>query len=153
MKKSLTSTLLLIAINFVAIQVMADMYKWVDKNGVVHFSDNPPASEKVVETLETSVYREPPPKPDRPVSEPVAGQRDENAGKADGHRSNQVEIYTTSWCRYCKKAIALLRANHIEYKAYDIEKDPKAAARMKALGGSGGVPFAIINGKKAIGFF
>ena len=46
----------------------------------------------------------------------------------------------TDWCGYCKKAISFLRSNGISFQQYDIEKNKKASARMKALGGSGGVP-------------
>lgn len=35
---------LLIFLTLVAAPVYADMYKWVDNNGVVHYSDQPPAS-------------------------------------------------------------------------------------------------------------
>ena len=66
--------------------------------------------------------------------------------------SKGVEIYTTSWCKYCKKAIAFLKSNRVKFRQYDIEKDLNAAKRMKALGGTGGVPFALINGKSVYGF-
>lgn len=58
----------------------------------------------------------------------------------------QVELYVTSWCPYCKKAEAYLDRQGIEYQLYDIEKDKLAASRMYQLSGSGGVPFAMING-------
>jgi glutaredoxin len=45
-----------------------------------------------------------------------------------------------------------LRSNHINFRQYDVEKDRKAAARMRALGGTRGVPFAVINGKKVGGY-
>jgi len=153
MKKILTTTLLLIAIHFAAVQAIADMYKWVDQNGVVHFSDDPPTSEQNVEILETYNYQEPPPKPDLSESKLVTKPTPEKMmKKGNVNYSNKVEIYTTSWCRYCKNAIAFLRSNRVDYKQYDIEKDPKAAEKMKALGGRGGVPFAIINEKKIHGF-
>ncbi len=63
-----------------------------------------------------------------------------------------VEIYITDWCPYCAQAIKFLQANHIQYVAYDIEKDREAAERKKELSGRKGVPFAIINGKKIYGF-
>ena len=63
-----------------------------------------------------------------------------------------VEIYITDWCPYCAKAIKFLQANGINYVAYDIEKDRKAAQRQKELSERKGVPFAIINGKKIYGF-
>ena len=131
MKNVLTAALLMIAIHFFANQAIADIYKWVDQNGVIHFSDSPPTSGQNVETKKTTNYP-----------------------KREGKRNytNKVEIYTTSWCRYCKKAIAFLQSNRIKFKQYDIEKDSKAAAMMKALGGTGGVPSAIINGKQVYGF-
>lgn len=153
MKKILTATLLLIAIQFTAVPVVADMYKWVDKNGVMHFSDTPPKAEKNVETLETSNYKEPPPKP--AVSEAESGlapEPEEKIKKEPVNHGNKVEIFTTSWCRYCKDAIAFLRSNRIDYRQYDIEKDRQAAERMRSLGGRGGVPFAVINGNKLYGF-
>jgi glutaredoxin len=63
-----------------------------------------------------------------------------------------VEIYITSWCRYCKEAIKFFQDNHISYVAYDIEKDSAAAKRKDRLSSRQGVPFAVINGKKIYGF-
>ena len=153
MKKILATTLLLIVFHFTAVHAFADMYKWVDKNGVVHFSDTPPKSEKSIETYETSTYKEPPSKPTPSESEALPSPVPEEKAKNEAVKySNHVEIFTTSWCRYCKQAIAFLQSNRIEYKQYDIEKDPNAAEKMRALGGRGGVPFAVINGNKIYGF-
>ena len=70
----------------------------------------------------------------------------------DEKLTKTVEIYITDWCPYCAQAIKFLQANHIQYVAYDIEKDSEAAERKKGLSGRKGVPFAIINGKKIYGF-
>jgi len=59
---------------------------------------------------------------------------------------NQIDLYVTSWCPYCKKAETYLDQQGLEYQKYDIENDKEAAQRMYRLAGSGGVPFAIING-------
>jgi len=153
MKKILTAALLLIAIHFTTVPAIADMYKWVDKNGVMHFSDTPPKSEQNVETLETSNYKEPPPKPASTEAEAgAASMPEEKVKKASANSSNKVEIFTTSWCRYCKDAMAFLQTNRIDYQQYDIEKDRQAVERMRSLGGRGGVPFAVINGNKLYGF-
>ena len=160
LKNVLTAALLMIAIHFFANQAIADMYKWVDENGVIHFSDVPPASEQNVETIKTLDYQAPSPSPapakpqiDAKPTPKMAPQGNVyNKRKGRRNYTNKVEIYTTSWCRYCKNAIAFLRSNHIKFEQYDIERDPKANARMKALGGTGGVPFAIINGEQVVGF-
>ena len=65
----------------------------------------------------------------------------------------QVDIYVTSWCPYCKKAIAYLDAKGVKYNKYDIEKDLSAAARKKALAPDySGIPLAVIYGKTIKGF-
>lgn len=37
--------MLLLAVTFLAVPAYADMYKWVDHAGVVHYSDQPPANQ------------------------------------------------------------------------------------------------------------
>jgi glutaredoxin len=65
----------------------------------------------------------------------------------------QVDLYVTSWCPYCKKAIAFFRKNNIPYIAHDIEKDLDAAARKAELDPNyGGIPLAVINGTSIRGF-
>lgn len=139
---------------------VADLYKWVDEDGVTHFSDTPPSTEREVETLDT---------PEKPISPPEApsGNPDVSPappGPATAPRKarnpqlrpkavpRSVDIYVTDWCPYCRKAIAFLRSNGVAFRAYDIEKDARAHRRMRALGGTGGVPFAVINGRKIQGY-
>ena len=64
----------------------------------------------------------------------------------------KIELYTTSWCPYCRKAEAFLKANNIEYVNYDIEKDKVAAARKRGIDPRKGVPLAMINGQVIYGF-
>lgn len=64
-----------------------------------------------------------------------------------------VEIYITSWCPYCKKAMAYLRSKDIPFNAYDIEKDAQVKAKKESLvPGFSGVPLTVINGKILKGF-
>ena len=44
-----------------------------------------------------------------------------------------------------------LESNRIRFEQYDSEKDVKAAEKMRALGGPGGVPYAIPKGQSAYG--
>ncbi len=64
----------------------------------------------------------------------------------------QVELYTTSWCPYCKKAVNFFRSRGIPFTEYDIEKDRAAARRKQKLDSRPGVPFAVINGQMVHGF-
>ncbi len=132
----------------------AKMYKWVDEKGVTHFSDTPPETDQELETIRTPNY--PPAKKRESENQNPASKRPPNARKQDQQpekRSDKVEIFMTSWCPYCKKAIAFFKSNGIPFKEYDIEKDPRAKKRMEALGGKkSGVPFIVINGQIIRGY-
>ncbi len=75
MKKLWTAVLLMIAIQFGATQAIAGIYKWVDENGVIHFSDKPPESGQKLENMKTPAFRNQ--SPDPALSKP------ENENKPD----------------------------------------------------------------------
>lgn len=154
----------------------AGIYKWTDKHGVVHYGDKPPdAAQEVpvgkVEAVELT--------PITILDDGTVrnnGQEDDSwMGKAlamvDDFKqaalkqinewrgttpvvtnTAKVDIYTTAWCKACKAAKQWLANRGVQYTEYDIQQDPNAALRMRKLGGGGGVPFAVINGKTVQGF-
>jgi glutaredoxin len=66
---------------------------------------------------------------------------------------SKVELYTTSWCPWCKKARDFFVSRGIDFDDYDVEKDPEAAKRKSELDKGGrGVPFALIDGKGVHGY-
>jgi len=71
---------------------------------------------------------------------------------ANARAVERVEIYTTSWCPYCRKAEAFFKANAVAYVNYDIEKDKQAARRKRQLDRRKGVPLTVINGQVIYGF-
>ena len=110
-------------------QVIGKTYTWVDKSGRTRFTDYPPPPDQVMKTNRT-------------------GQRSYNKKVT----SPKVELYIASWCPYCKKAINYFESRGIRYKAYDIEKNEKAAKRKKKLDKKEGIPFAVINGEYIHGY-
>jgi len=62
-----------------------------------------------------------------------------------------VEVYVTSWCRFCRQALDYLKSNGVKHVAYDIEKDSAARQKYEDLGGQG-VPFIVIGSNKMSGF-
>lgn len=69
------------------------------------------------------------------------------------HSTPAVDIYITSWCPYCKKAMAYLRSKNIAFNAYDIEKNAQAKAKKIQLSpGYSGIPLTVINGRILKGF-
>ena len=115
------------------------VYKIVDKDGKVSYRQIGPKS-----TATVSPKRSAPRKPSPPPSIPAYKDR--------SYRLSTVDLYVTSWCGSCNKAIAFLRENNVSFNLYDIEKDKNAAKRYKALSSGRGVPLAVINGKKIRGF-
>ena len=139
----------------------AEIYKWVDENGVVHFSDSPTEIESESST-EAENSSQDPNFEDTPA--PTAETRniilnpdffkalDESRPDPVILDAPTVEIYETSWCGYCKKAKRFFRLRGIKFKAYNIERDTGAARRMMALTNRRAVPFVVINGHAIQGY-
>ncbi len=80
-----------------------------------------------------------------PEAPAVAGQPAQQPA-AVAARDNDVIIYRTSWCGYCKKAAEYLRAKGVKFVEKDIEKDPKARQDMLARAQRAGVPQSSLQG-------
>jgi glutaredoxin len=137
------SLILLFALTF-ALPVNAEIYQWTDADGKSHFSASKPAQPASLESRKDLEVKSPRP---APVNDKVDV---DNKAQAT---APQVDLYVTSWCPYCKKAMAFLRKNNIAFNSYDIEQDPEAAARKKDIDpGYSGIPLAVINGTAIRGF-
>jgi glutaredoxin len=131
------SLMLLFALTF-ALPVQAEIYKWTDAAGKAHFSGSKPTNPASIENRNDLKAK---------FQQPLPGG---NKAKA---AAPQVDLYVTSWCPYCKKAIAYLRKNNIAFNVHDIEQDLDAAARKKTLApGYSGIPLAVIHGAAIRGF-
>lgn len=150
MKGGLAHILALVLFLFAAGPAYSQIYQWVDENGVVHLSDRPPLVEQQVESLELAPYL--PPAPDSSSTSAPGKQERTTGPEKKARRPGKTEIYITSWCPHCKKAVAFLRTKGVRFQIYDIEKDARAKKRMHELGGTGGVPFAVIRGTTVLGF-
>jgi glutaredoxin-like YruB-family protein len=141
----------------------AEIYKWVDENGVTHYSDSP--TEIIPQSVEDEIeeIQTPDPTPADTPSQPDKFRHDTPGSDVlnsihDTQNDDiavdapTVEIYETSWCVYCKKAKQFFRSKGIDFIAYNIEKDPQAARRMMAMTQQRGVPFVVINGQGISGY-
>lgn len=118
----------------------AEIYKWKDKDGRVHFSDSASGStpaEKVQLKINTYTHV-------------TYAKRPRVAGPAPA-AAGSVVLYGTRWCGYCKKAKAYFNARNISYVDYDIETDATALAQFKGFGG-GGVPVIFVGDTRINGF-
>lgn len=109
----------------------AKLYTWTDRTGKVRRTYYPPPADQVLQEQATT-------------QKPTTTKK--------SIKQNQVELYITSWCPYCKKAIQYFKSRGISYKVYDIEKDRNAAARKNKLDYKSGVPFAVVNGTGIHGY-
>lgn len=115
----------------------ADIYKWTDENGRVHYSDEPPANQKIdtiikdISTKDISTYQA------QPVEERA--------------KRKKVVMYSTSWCGYCKKARQYFQKKGIAFKEYDIEKNRRAKREYDAMNGRG-VPLIVVGDQRIAGF-
>jgi len=64
----------------------------------------------------------------------------------------QVVVYSTRWCGACKALRGHLQAQGIAYVEHDIERDPAARAKCRALNPRGSVPTIDIEGTVLVGF-
>lgn len=113
---------------------LAQVYKWTDENGKVHFSDQKPES---IQAEEVRVN--------------VNTYTNVTQGNSNLAPTQKVVMYSTSWCGYCKKARQYFTRNRIPFVEYDIEKDIQARKRYQKLGASG-VPVILYGKRRMNGF-
>ena len=57
-----------------------------------------------------------------------------------------VEIYTTGYCGYCRRAKMLLDSKDVAYEEIHVDRDPARRAEMNERSGRRTVPQIFING-------
>jgi glutaredoxin len=130
---------------------LAALFRWVDDKGIVHISDYAPSNQKNVIPL--SPDKEEPIQENNKSDSPGVSSPGANSDKSvKENQTPQIELFTTSWCPYCKQARNFFQSRGIPFTEYDIEKDTKAAARKRQLDTREGVPLAVINGQLIHGF-
>ena len=63
-----------------------------------------------------------------------------------------VTIYSTPSCHYCRLAKDFFKANNIAYTEYDVASDSETRKEMVEKSGQMGVPVIIIGDELVIGF-
>jgi len=118
---------------------VADVYKWTDTQGRVHYSDSAPPDTKAQQVrLKINSIQGP-----AVVSMLGSG----SAAKA----KDKVRIYTAVWCGYCKKAKAHLAAKRVPYDEVDVEASEGARSEFTRIGGRG-VPVILVGSQRMDGF-
>jgi glutaredoxin len=133
--------------------------KWVDKQGGMHFGQAPRQGAESATKMEAMPpARNSNPEFDRLQGEGEKTQRSEHKPQKIEERipavNQQVaaEMYSTSWCGYCRKAREYFRVRGIPLIEYDIEADPTAAERKRQIDTHPSVPLVVINGQLIHGY-
>lgn len=111
----------------------ASVYKWIDPEGQIHFSDNPP-TDRPVEEVKIRTY---------------TGPVEVNAVGDFGLR--EVKMLTTTWCGVCKRAKAYLNGRGVYFLEYDVEQSDIGRLEYKRLNGKG-VPIILVGNQRMTGF-
>ena len=134
---------------FFTVLVDAEIFKWTDAEGKVHFGDKPPGKENV-ESLDVEAISK-------------RGNHYQNATSSHtpstkttddiyrNRRSDKVVMYTTSSCGYCAQARKHFIANNVSYVEKNITTSTQFDYEFKKIGGKG-VPLIFMGDYQMSGF-
>jgi glutaredoxin len=144
---------------FLALPARADMYSWIDADGVKHFSNEAPpngqdAQRRVEVQHSADHYRQQDQqrqsRQDR-ILEESRSDAESSQKKAIPGTPGKIVMYATPNCKYCAKARVFFAKHGIAYTEYDITSDENARARFKALKGTG-VPLIFVGERRIPGY-
>jgi glutaredoxin len=116
------------------IRTGAEIYRWTDGQGKVHFGDRKPDGGKV-ESFRGSAS--------------VSFIGGEPGTQAEARPS--IRMFTTQWCSVCKRAKAYFNKRGIPFEELDIETSRDAREQYDELGGKG-VPLVLVGKRRMSGF-
>lgn len=123
----------------------AEIHKWVDENGRVHYSDQKPTTQKteVLKNIEPQTY-----------THTTVFDLPDFLGffkSPEKTKKKKVVMYSTQKCSYCKRARRYFKSKNIPFVEKDINKSKQNEKEWQKLGG-GGVPIILIGKKRMNGF-
>lgn len=107
-----------------AAPALAELFRWTDAQGRVHYSDQPPPPEI---------------KQMKRIAAPAASSGGPNAGSHP-----PVVLFSTNCGSTCDQATDYLRQHNVPFTLKDPSTDPKVAAELKQRTGSLGVPVLFV---------
>jgi glutaredoxin len=113
------------------------VYRWVDGNGRVQYSDKPPPGVKAA-AVQSRISS-------------YSGTPTVTGSASAGATRPEVKMYVTDWCTYCKQARTYFQRNGIRYTELDVEKSAAAGAEYKRLQGRG-VPVILVGTQRMNGY-
>jgi glutaredoxin len=128
-----------------AIGAHAQVYKWTDPSGKVHYGDRAPDDAKAEQVKIQVRSHEGPVE----VTDWAAILRKRSFTPSGG--SQNITMYSASWCVHCKRAKKYFNEKGIRFNEVDVEASEANRKEFKELGG-GGIPLILIGDKAMRGF-
>lgn len=119
----------------------AEVYKSIDDEGNVTFSDSPQESQQATERVQLDVNS---------VNNPQRG-RGGSLVERLSPSGGQVALYSASWCGVCDKARDYFEENDIAFIEYDVEESQRGKRDYRRLDADG-VPVILYQGERMDGF-
>ena len=119
----------------------AELFKWIDQDGKVHYSDAPPPNRKS-KRIDLKINS---------ISGPPVISKNRSASQVAATTAERVRLLTAAWCGYCKKARAYLQARGTPFEDLDVETSAQGKSAYDALGGRG-VPIILVGQQRMDGY-
>ena len=129
----------------------SQIYKWVDKNGDIQFSDKKPQTGNKTERVKVKINSVHNPRISNNTLNLNHSQDSNSSSENQYAAAQKVIIYSASWCGVCKQAKKYFNQQGITYKEYDIEKSAKGRKDFKRLRARG-VPVILVGKQRMDGF-
>lgn len=125
---------------FAAGEANAQLYRWTDPSGRVHFTDTPPPPN--ARNVQKKRIAPPPSEAGKPA-EPYVVQQ--------ARKTAPVTLYTAPGCDPCGDARKLLNERGVPFKEVSVADEASAAELKKAVGGAT-VPAIVVGESRQMGF-
>lgn len=138
MKVEMKTSILGVALLLCMAGASAQVFKWVDEKGVVHYSDTPPPpTQKKVEV--------------KSFNGSGGAAADLPFELAEAVRNFPVTLYTTTQCGACDQGRSLLQARGVPFseKTVTTNDDQK---KLSEAGSAGQLPLLLVGSNKLVGF-
>jgi glutaredoxin len=134
----------------------ATFYRYTDESGSVRFVTSlaeVPARlrDRAQPVTNSRVQRAPAAAARKPAPRLARAERPAPAPRGLA-RNKEVIVYTTSWCGWCRKTLAFLDQNGVDYENRDIEADHAWRDELEEKTGSTSIPVVEIDGEIIRGY-
>ena len=136
----LIQTLFGIVLLLAVADASAQMYRWTDAQGRVHYSNEPPP--KDAKNVEQKRLR----------SNTVSGG-DGSYALEEALKKNPVRLYTTGKCEPCNEARQFLGKRGVPFAETHLGDNDEGRAQLRKLGGADGLPVMTVGERMNKGFY